>query len=159
MTPVFLDIEASSLSGWPIEIGLSRLGPIGIETWSCLIHPRPGWSEADWDPRSAEIHGIARDRLHTAPAAEIVAKAVEARLGAHVISDCPEFDGKWLRMLLRRPVQLLHFDDAVRDIFGTKALNHAMDALASHPHPHRAGPDAESMAQVWLELTQACSKC
>ncbi|ADE85035.1 3'-5' exonuclease [Rhodobacter capsulatus] len=154
MTPIFIDIEASSLTGWPIEIGLSRLSSLGIETWSCLIHPRPGWSEADWDPRSAEIHGIAREQLHTAPAAEIVAEAVEARLGAHVLSDCPEFDGKWLTMLLRRPVQLLHFDDAVSDTFGAEALGRAQDLLATLPHPHRAGPDAEAMAQVWLELTQ-----
>ena len=156
MTPIFIDIEASSLTGWPIEIGLSRLGPIGIETWSCLIQPRPGWREADWDPRSAEIHGIAREQLHTAPAADMVAEAVEARLGAHVLSDCPEFDGKWLTMLLRRPVQLLHFDDAVRETFGPEALGRAQDLLASLPHPHRAGPDAEAMAQAWLDLVQSC---
>ncbi|MFD2174323.1 hypothetical protein [Rhodobacter lacus] len=155
MTPIFIDIEASSLTGWPIEIGMSRLAPIGIETWSCLIQPRPGWREADWDPRSAEIHGIAREQLHTAPAAEIVAEAVEARLGGHVLSDCPEFDGKWLTMLLRRPVNLMHFDDAVCETFGAEALSRAQDLLATLPHPHRAGPDAEAMAQAWLYLVQS----
>ncbi|WP_444464359.1 hypothetical protein [Rhodobacter capsulatus] len=94
-----------------------------------------------------------------ADAAPVVERIREGTLkgvsvGPHLLSDCPEFDGKWLAMLLRRPVQLLHFDDAVSGTFGAEALPQALHLLGTLPHPHRAGPDAEAMAQVWLELVQ-----
>ena len=153
--PLFLDIEASSLTGWPIEIGLSQPGSIGIDTWSSLIRPRPDWSDADWAPEAERVHGIGRARLQSAPPADLVRKAVEARIQTVMISDCPAFDGKWLAMLLGRKVPLIDFDLAVIREFGASALALSRVSLDRIPHPHRAGPDAEAMAQVWLELSAA----
>lgn len=153
--PLFLDIEASSLTGWPIEIGLSQPGSVGIDTWSSLIHPRPDWRDADWDPDAEKVHGIARQRLQSAPPADLVREAVEERMQAVMVSDCPEFDGKWLAMLLGRTVPLIDFELAVFREFGVAALALAGPALKRVPRPHRAGPDAEAMAQVWLELSAA----
>lgn len=62
----FLDFEASSLLGYPIEVGFARIWKNGdIQSAARLIFV-DAWDEAEdlWDPNAEAIHGITREQLH-----------------------------------------------------------------------------------------------
>ena len=99
--PLFIDFEASSLSGksYPIEVAWSdQEGQIE----SLLINPEhypANWT--DWDPSSERIHGLSRAYLveHGKPPL-MVAERMNQQLQDQVLySDAPEYDGVWLRRL------------------------------------------------------------
>ena len=99
--PIFIDFEASSLSGksYPIEVAWSdQEGQ--IESW--LINPNlypDTWT--DWDPNSQQIHGLSREYLaeHGKPPL-IVAERMNQHLQDQILySDAPDYDGFWLRRL------------------------------------------------------------
>ncbi|WP_424139648.1 hypothetical protein [Roseomonas chloroacetimidivorans] len=157
---VFLDFEASSFWGWPIEVGLAWCDGPGPETrfrvTAFLIRPEPDWDKADWDPLAEEVHGIALDHLRRrgAPAPD-VARAV-ARLieGCTVVSDAADFDGALLQRLFEAmpeaapDVYVLDLAGLLRRL-GPEAAARYDAALAAAPAPHRAGPDALRLARGW----------
>ena len=156
---VFLDFEASGLplGSWPIEIGLARILPGRmIESDGRLIRPHPGWPEWLWSPESAAVHNIPREALDEAPPAEAVARWALPRLtGRTVVSDAPEFDLRWLRMLLSTTevpflVPVNDFDVLVARAFGDDAMRRVYRALDEMPTPHRAEADAARLARAWL---------
>lgn len=51
--PSFLDCEASSLDGYPIEVAISTADG---ESRSWLI--RPTWRWTDWSPKAERLHGM-----------------------------------------------------------------------------------------------------
>jgi hypothetical protein len=157
----FLDIEASGLGprSWPIEIGVAMISPSGtISTQSALIAPDPDWDPTAWSAESQAVHGISRAQLDAeggpAPA---VASGVLMALGHRmVVSDAPEFDERWLGVLLRTlaptlPVpRLVDFDQLVATAFEPDAVDRVYRTLDALPAPHRAGPDAERLARAFL---------
>jgi hypothetical protein len=154
---VFIDLDASGLDKGPcaIEIGAAWISDGEVRMRSSLIRPRPEWPASAWSAESAAIHGVAPDALSSAPTADHVAYDVRHLLGgATILSDSPTHDQMWLDRLLGRPgPRVEDFHLAAHERFGAnadalKALN---DNLARTPAFHRAGPDAQRLANAWRE--------
>ena len=98
--PIFLDIEASSLSSrsYPIEVAWNT--PDGaIETQ--LISPAAIARWTDWSVQAEQLHGLPREVLHQeGKAPSWVGRRLNQQLAGHVVySDDPEYDGIWLAEL------------------------------------------------------------
>jgi len=157
---IFIDFEASSLSpeSWPIEVGLAWIVGGSVQTWSSLIQPNYSWDKVAWSEQSADVHGIPRNALDTAPSADVVATDTATRLeGKIVVSDAPEHDYRWAEMLSNTiGVQLKAFADFDAAVGTFCAVNpKAVSAVFAHleatPSPHRAGPDAARLASAILK--------
>jgi len=159
MSPIFIDFEASGLGedSWPVEIGVAWLEGDAIRVRTSLIRPHSDWPSSAWSPQSARIHAIARDALDAAPTAEAVAREYAALLtGAIVLSDAPDYDGRWWRRLatLLDPapdVRIGDFEAAAFAEFRRQphALDWVFETRERTPAPHRAGRAAprKSMAR------------
>jgi len=122
MLPIFLDIEASSLSNrsYPIEVAWSsHLGEIE----SHMINPY-GYSDiyTDWDPAAQAIHGLSRNYLsnHGKHPLAIAKRINEVLREKEVYSDAAEYDAFWLDRLfdavsLKREFKLLEVDLLLQD--------------------------------------------
>ena len=105
------------------------------------------------------MHNIPREALDEAPPAEAVARwAVPRLIGRTVVSDAPEFDLRWLRMLLS--TTKVSFQIPVNDFdvlvgAGLSAMTRvrrvyrSLDEMPT-PMPHRAEADAARLARAWL---------
>lgn len=98
MTPLFLDFEASSFEGYPIEVAWSL--PDG-RVRNILIEPEVEWDELLWDPVAENIHGLIRsDLFHgSLRAADVCALLNEDLRGCKVYCDGLLFDMMWLGVL------------------------------------------------------------
>jgi hypothetical protein len=87
-----IDFEASSLAGWPIEVGWMREGD--DKPRSMLIRPAPGWSMSEWNEDSAQVHYICpRDLERDGVGVRQVVDALATDLaGFAVVSDAPHLD-------------------------------------------------------------------
>src|SRR5215207_3452646 len=90
--PVFYDVEASSLDGFPIEIGWARadLASGTILSEGHLIRPPPDWDvRGTWDASAAGRHRIALDELWRAgrPVLEIARRMNDALRGSELFAD------------------------------------------------------------------------
>ncbi|VAW75429.1 hypothetical protein MNBD_GAMMA12-2078, partial [hydrothermal vent metagenome] len=98
--PNFIDCEASSLSGksYPIEIAWNNSNGV-VE--SCLINPLSVLHWTDWSESAQMLHGLSRKYLaeHGETPEHVALKMNEALSGLTVYSDCPEYDGLWIRAL------------------------------------------------------------
>ena len=158
--PIFLDFEASSLSGWPVEIGLAWYGRIGpkerIQNLSFLIRPESGWGEADWDALAEEVHGIGLEELRREgrPAMDVARVVAQLVAGRTLVSDAASFDGRLLARLFEAmpepapEVQVLDMTSLLRRLSPAVATR-CEAVLAEAPIPHRAGPDAIRLALAW----------
>lgn len=154
---VFVDLEASSLDadGWPVEVGLSWLRDGRARTVSSLIRPEPDWPMTAWSAESAAVHRIPLREPRDAPAAAEVARwAAEVIGGDTLVSDAPEFDGRWLHRLLAaaeglRVPPVIDFDRLVATHCDLDRTRRVYAHLDRAPTPHRAGPDAERLARAW----------
>lgn len=158
-TLLFMDFEASSLSAnsWPIEVGLAALTPNGVVAQSRLIRPAPDWDRADWNPQSEAIHHIPLELLERdgLVAWDVAGWVLEQLPGTTLVSDAPQFDGRWLQRLLDchpdtpPPGLRIHdYEAALATFLSAKGLDAAYEYIARHPAPHRAGPDAQILAQA-----------
>lgn len=154
-----IDFEASSLEGWPIEVGLSCWQDGRAVTWSSLIRPAVGWDPALWSTDAERIHRIDRRVLDSAPpAVEVAAELIRRIAGRRVLSDAPAFDGQWARLLFDaggisdQPVIEDLIPVAVdllnRDYDRARAM---LARLEAEEPPHRAGEDAERIMTILAE--------
>ena len=156
MTLVFIDFEASSLwsRSYPIEIGAAWIADDQVVQVADLIRRDPGWAE-DWSHESATVHGIHREELARAEAAESIARRYAQILsGRIVISDAPEFDQHWLDRLLRllpEPpwIKVMDFDQLVHVALSHEGQRAVYRHLTRTRAPHRAGADAARLAAAW----------
>jgi hypothetical protein len=153
-----LDFEASALPGpgsYPIEVAVAFVDECAVRSW--LIRPRPEWlANGIWDPAAARLHGITREMLTAeGQAPERVAAELQASLdGFSVITDAVSADTFWLELLFdgRPPFRL----GALRDLLISRSHPQAIGeveraeeiALRRFPQQHRAGPDAQRMAEA-----------
>ena len=98
--PIFIDLEASSLSSTSYPIEIARNAPDGtIEAY--LISPAhiPHWT--DWSVEAEQLHGITRATLLTdgKPPSWICRRMNHQLAGTVVYSDDPEYDQMWLTTL------------------------------------------------------------
>ena len=102
-TPLFLDIEASSLgsASYPIEVA-----------WSCpdasieshLISPAGIASWTDWSMAAERLHGLSREQLLTEGKSPAwVARRLNEQLAGQTLhSDNPDYDWFWLEELFKK---------------------------------------------------------
>lgn len=172
--PVFYDCEASSLDGFPIEIGWAFVDrEIGqIQSEAHLIKPASTWDLVGlWDPEAQALHGISVHALMATgrPPVEIAARMNAALAGAELVADDSKDEG-WVRQLFdaagldpgftisrtnanaltTQAAQDLGWDAATYEAAKRKA-----DALA--PHVHRAEADARHWATLWQLISQSRS--
>lgn len=153
---MFIDFEASSLSqnSWPIEVGLAFVVGGGTISMASLIQPFHNWDPAAWTNRAAQIHGISRSSLATAPEAPAVAGWVREKLQNRLlVSDAPEYDSRWLAKLMMAGdldvPEILDFDTLVSSALPDRAIDHLYEKLARIPKPHRAERDALRLARAF----------
>ena len=160
--PVFYDIEASSLDGFPIEIGWARadLAMGAILSEGHLVRPPPDWDvRGTWDPSAASRHRIVFDELWRTGRAvlEIARRMNESLGGSELFADSP-FDEAWLQQLFDAAGTDIEFsvrrtDPAV--LIGALAGDRATYAAAKRqalriaPPNHRAEADARHWAALW----------
>lgn len=159
-TPVFIDIEASSLSpdSWPIEVGIAWLEDMKVITHSSLIRPKPEWPESAWHADSAKIHNIPRSALANAPQADDVVVWLEDLVdGRPLVSDAPPFDERWLKQITgdQEWCKVYPLEQALWWAFSEEGkinpgkLRRAYKHRASHKTVHRAADDAAAHAYAW----------
>lgn len=186
---VFLDFEASALDegSYPIEIGW--VGEDGVCN-SFLITPTPMWSRSrPWSRSSEKIHGIARAELAIdgVPAQEAAVRASRAlgASGVTVVSDNPDWEERWLALLLAEggvapiavkdvleahkhacrpllrvlpPIESPSRADAEAWVIGTASsiIDAATRTVDNRPGTrHRAGADASRQWAIWQEIGAA----
>jgi hypothetical protein len=156
----FLDIEASALDGFPVEV--AWVGDDG-STESHLIRPEPSW--VTWDWRAEALHGLSLEHLrqHGEPG-NAVAKAVMKLLTGTVWSDNPAFDAPWLGMLtavaglptvmvLDVRILLRHeLSDLPPDVASALVAQADTEARAAAVRAHRASDDA---GRLWATVRRA----
>ncbi len=182
---VFMDIEASGLTGdsYPIEIAWVFEDGSGAE--SHLIQPAPGWTA--WTESAEQAHGIKRATLlaRGEPVDAVARRAVAALSGHDLYASSPEWDGKWLSDLLEAggfPREFLSLRDtevaqaeAVAETLGIDLATAPRDpgeelptavetvmVMASmqerRPHHHRALDDAEEERLRWITVREVAEK-
>lgn len=159
---VALDFEASSLSAdsWPIEVGLSWLAGGEVVSWSSLIRPADEWPLSAWSPASEQVHGIPFETLLDAPTPQTVTSELRAQMaGRLLVSDAPDFDGRWLERLMNAAnthavSPILDFDQLNFSLFHGAALDSLYERFERSAVPHRAGPDSARMVRAWLRAVQ-----
>ena len=151
-----LDFEASSLRGYPIEVGLALRdrGADTIGTWSTLVRPTPHWRddpERWWDPAAEAVHGIKASDLDAGLHPRAAMAAVNTLLAGRVA--CCDGGGSDARFLHRlsdaaglAPSFRLGNLNALATAAGLDApgRSRAATLLAQGEMSisHRAGPDA-----------------
>jgi hypothetical protein len=160
--PVFYDVEASSLDGFPIEIGWARADPASATILSegHLIRPPTAWDvRGTWDSFVASRHGIVLDELWRAgrPVLEIARRMNETLRSSELFADSP-FDEPRLQQffdaagidaefsLLRTHPAVLIADFTGDGAAYTKAKRRA---LRIAPPKHRAEAAARHWAVLW----------
>jgi DNA polymerase III subunit epsilon len=73
--------------------------------------------------------------------------------GRTIVSDAPDFDGRWLGRLLelmpeRPSFRVVDFDGLLHVVMSHEAQRAAYAELVRAPTPHRAGGDAARLATV-----------
>jgi hypothetical protein len=156
-----IDFEASSFTGWPIEVGWMREGDTAPK--SMLIKPHASWSMDEWDEKAGSVHGIAIETLEREGTDVLdVYDALLAELsGCVVVSDASEYDQWWLQRLCDAAGWPTPFDidspSIVLPGIATRAgigvhVAVARYIAATHSNgvliEHRAGPDAARLMQT-----------
>lgn len=164
--PVFIDFEASSLSGfsYPIEVAWGS----GVDDiHSCLISPSQCHDCIDWDNDSELLHGLTRRQLveKGLPMDEVCDRLNGAMQGRQVYSDANGYDNLWLEKLFHaagrgRPgFAIRHVDELLcerlaplmvhrRELVAALEELHR-EARAKVPRQHRAGWDVRFLIALW----------
>lgn len=161
--PTFLDFEAASFTGHPIEVAWNDAAG-NIESY--LIKPHPSWTE--WDYHAQELHGISQDMLNR-DGKDIgwVTTKMEEKLGGSLIcSDNPWHEDQWCHMLFRAAGRTM--------TFGFVPTHMCLpDALVSNPRlmkqytnvwrtearsmagrAHRAANDVQYWVYLWQKILE-----
>jgi hypothetical protein len=166
--PVFYDIEASSLDGFPIEIGWARadLASGTILSEGHLIRPPADWDvRGTWDASAASRHRIALDDLWRAgrPVLEIARRMNDSLRGTELFADSA-FDEAWLQQLFDAagidPEFTVRRTDPsvlIERLAGDRAVyaDAKRRALRMAAPNHRAEADARHWAALWAIIARA----
>ena len=169
--PVFYDIEASSLHGYPIEIGWAFLDPetSSIKVESILIQPPTNWDiVSSWDENAENLHFISLAELHRNghPPEEVARRLNAALCGRLIYSDAPSWDQNWIGMIFSETKISQNFTTVninAYELIGQSAKDNGRDeseclAIISKveqafPRTHRAGEDARHLAELYRAMT------
>jgi hypothetical protein len=165
--PVFYDIEASGLDGFPIEIGWARadLASDTVLSEGHLIRPSADWDvRGTWDASAATRHRIPLDELWRTgkPVFEIARRMNETLRGTELFADSP-FNESWLQQLFEaaglEPEFVVRRTDAavlIKALVGDRAVyaEAKRQALRIAPPTHRAEADARHWAVLWAMVAR-----
>jgi len=156
---IVLDCEASSLTGYPIEIGFARVLPDrSIVTDAKMIRHDQWLDEIQlWDWQAELIHKISRANLMEfgRPVAEVAAWLNEALADRIVLIDSPK-DEWWVDQLFEAAGMARDF--AFADLLDTVRAGYEVDREAfarliwdlGKRRAHRAAADAEQWADAYV---------
>ncbi|MEQ3724504.1 hypothetical protein [Alcanivorax sp.] len=103
MHPKFIDVEASALDGFPIQIAY---GSGEGEITSHLIRPFDSWlkEKGRWSPQAFKLHGLSIDFLLEAGSDphEVAFRIEEDLWGQTVYSDATDYDHTWINILFNK---------------------------------------------------------
>jgi len=167
--PVFYDIEASSLDGYPIEVGWAQVtSALAIESEGHLIH-HSGWNlSARWSKRAESIHHIPMAEVKTRgePPYKIANRMNAALAGRELFADSA-YDENWLRLMfdaagfepvftIRRMLADLLIAQRAAAVSIPAEVFKVLLAKAGDtiPRTHRAEQDARHLAAQWLAVIQ-----
>ena len=162
----FLDFEASSIGGYPIEVGWARLpgkfkiAEAAIVSHGFLIRPDERWlADPDfrWDPAAEALHGISMNQLM----AEGISRedacdriSQEFRHDA-IYVDSITLDIHWMDVLFAREswfFDIVHWGHLFGRLWPdpeSDAMKAARMAQQALPRPHRARLDAIRLALIF----------
>jgi DNA polymerase III epsilon subunit-like protein len=164
--PVFYDCEASSLDGYPIEVGWASASTQNdaILSEGHLIRPPQEWPiNESWDEQAEGIHGITLYQVQREgrPAWEIAKRMNAALAGRELFSDAAQ-DETWLRLLfdaagidptftIRRTDATVLISRAAAERGMSEAAYERAKGMAAElaPRRHRAEADARHLAVLW----------
>lgn len=155
-----IDFEASSMKGYPIEVGVAIFDPARpyLSLWSSLIKPTVQWLQTiSWDPVAAQMHGIARADLTNAQSAFDVGRQLNTLLAPIGVAYCDgwKWDHRWLFLLMEECPEPCAFQLSDAGALG-RALGIRPSALFEReneaPLDHRAVSDAERLLRRALRL-------
>jgi hypothetical protein len=169
--PVFYDIEASALDGFPIEIGWARVDAASgaILSEGHLIRPHADWDvRGTWDRSAAARHRIALEELWCdgRPVFEIGRRMNAVLRGSELFADSP-FDESWLSQLFDAagidPVFTVRRTDPavlIERLAGDRAIyaDAKRQALRVSPPQHRAEADARHWAVLWAMVAREATR-
>ncbi|MCC6744453.1 MAG: hypothetical protein IT175_11385 [Acidobacteria bacterium] len=154
--PPFLDFEASSLDGHPIEVAISTADG-RIRSW--LIRPTREW--ADWSRKAEALHGVSREMLaRDGISVRVVARNLDEAIGDGLVySDSPEFDGWWCRQLFEAAGEEMRFRIGhagllIPDVPGRNAEIESEARRRAGP-AHRAARDVAYLVELYRLATDA----
>lgn len=161
--PVFIDFEASSINGFPIQVAY---GTSESDLKCHLIKPLPIWNNAIymWDYNAQDIHGFSKSYINEYGVnAETVAREVSENLKGKTIYADSGADLNWLYMLLDdvaertgksypvpkfKLITKLMYEHRIPDEIGVKALKLAHEKFKSRGLvAHKA--DADTLKHIW----------
>ena len=165
MSPIFLDIEASSwtFNSFPIEIAW---GSTTDNIQSYLINPQEIQEWTDWSTNAEKAHGISRELLTSQGISpyemcELLKKNLD---GKTVYTDAPDYDGMWLFNLFKgceidpSPIDLRSFDELMIStfskeidtrLFDLKEILRFKSRAKDRGKQHRASWDVEYLVTTW----------
>lgn len=159
--PIFLDVEASSLSGdsYPIEISWNfPSGEIECHLINPYLYPR---EYDDWSPDAQACHGLSREYLMDRGEAPIfvVERMLDALSDQNVYSNAPGFDELWIRRLFSavdKNMSLQFMDTALLfNSFCPEPSQFEVEARKRAGGIHRAAVDVKYL----IELYRLCIGC
>lgn len=153
--PIFLDVEASSLSGdsYPIEIAWNMpSGEIECHLINPYLYPR---EYDDWSPDAQACHGLSREYLMDRGEAPIfvVERMLDALTSQKVYTNAPDFDGFWIRRLfsaVNKSMSLQFMDTAsLFNYFCPEPSKYDVEARKRAGGIHRATFDVMYLIEVY----------
>ncbi|MEG3617639.1 hypothetical protein V5T82_04140 [Magnetovibrio sp. PR-2] len=158
----FIDFEASSFDGYPIEVGIAKLHPMGtIMHEAYWIRPTGEWMlKHEWDPVATKEHGLNLNIIMDhSQNPDWVCKGLNNHFDDNVVfCRSLKHDGRWLSMLYKAagmecPFKIVEYQHLL-DKFGvnayehTKIINVAVDFLTENGEEvgNRYRPSAIMMA-------------
>jgi hypothetical protein len=156
---IFLDIEASAIGGYPIEVGWAIVDWTArtTETGSFLIRPSERWVvDLPWHDEAERLHGIplARVLREGLGVAEAARRLNALFAGLTLYSDAPWADGAWLDLLFEAAEEDCRFELAnITEAFRLVPLRKETGApmlIQVQPPAHRAAADAARWAAILL---------
>lgn len=172
----FLDVEASAIDGYPIEVGWAVIparfddNPYNlIQSDAFLIRPPQAWVDSEtypWDPRAEALHGISMNDLMSQglPISECCQVLEAALANKAVWCDSKVADRDWLEILFAEhtgsmgiPIRLRYWDKLFHQYWDDHAppMQAAREALQLLPTYHRARLDAIRCAIVFSAAWKA----
>jgi hypothetical protein len=172
----FLDIEASAIDGYPIEVGWAILPACFdgdpsdlIQSDAVLIRPPQAWIDNEaypWDPQAEALHGISLGDLMSKglPISECCQTLEGALAEKAVWCNSKTADRDWLEILfaehtnsMRMPIRLRYWEDLFHQYWEDHEppMQAVREALRSLPTYHRARLDAIRCALVFSAAWEA----